>query len=71
VSDVDKPVCPWCRARSSRVVRSKGATVGEAYRRRRQCLQCGGRFPTIELPDVERFRRELVVLGYDPGVFGL
>jgi hypothetical protein len=65
-SDVSKPACGWCGADRSRVVRSKGQARTIGYRRRRECLECGRRFPTIELTDVERFRRELLALGVDP-----
>ncbi|HZP58177.1 MAG TPA: transcriptional regulator NrdR [Dehalococcoidia bacterium] len=40
--------CPFCRSEASRVVDSRD--VGDAVRRRRECLnpECGGRFTTYE-----------------------
>jgi transcriptional regulator NrdR family protein len=68
---VSKPRCHWCGAERSRVVRSKGQGRTDGYRRRRECLECGRRFPTLELVDVERFRRELRTQGLNPADFGL
>src|SRR5260370_24283144 len=40
--------CPYCGHHDLRVVGSRDAEVGEASRRRRECLQCGQRFTTYE-----------------------
>ncbi|MFN2568230.1 MAG: transcriptional regulator NrdR [Candidatus Dormibacteria bacterium] len=40
--------CPFCGAADSKVVDSRDSEVGEAIRRRRECLGCGRRFTTYE-----------------------
>jgi len=40
--------CPQCGHLDSRVVNSRASQKGSAIRRRRECLQCGGRFTTFE-----------------------
>jgi transcriptional repressor NrdR len=40
--------CPYCGHHDLRVVDSRDSEVGEAIRRRRECLRCGQRFTTYE-----------------------
>ncbi|MBO0689631.1 MAG: transcriptional repressor NrdR [Candidatus Dormibacteraeota bacterium] len=40
--------CPYCGHHELKVVDSRDSEVGEAIRRRRECLQCGQRFTTYE-----------------------
>jgi transcriptional repressor NrdR len=40
--------CPYCGHPDLKVVDSRDSEVGEAIRRRRECLQCGQRFTTYE-----------------------
>jgi transcriptional repressor NrdR len=40
--------CPFCRHEDSRVVDSREADEGTSIRRRRQCVECGRRFTTLE-----------------------
>ncbi len=40
--------CPYCRARDSKVIDSRELSDGEAIRRRRECVNCHGRFTTYE-----------------------
>ncbi len=40
--------CPFCGKDEDKVVDSRSRNEGRAIRRRRQCLQCGRRFITIE-----------------------
>jgi transcriptional repressor NrdR len=40
--------CPFCGKDEDKVVDSRSRNDGRAIRRRRQCLQCGRRFITIE-----------------------
>jgi transcriptional repressor NrdR len=40
--------CPFCRHSDSRVVDSRPSDEGSAIRRRRECLECGRRFTTLE-----------------------
>jgi transcriptional repressor NrdR len=64
--------CPFCRFGDSRVVDSRTADDGTAIRRRRQCLECGRRFTTVETASLavtkrsgvtEPFSREKVLAG--------
>ena len=41
-------LCPHCHHNSSRVVDSRPTDGGRAIRRRRECENCGFRFPTFE-----------------------
>ena len=43
--------CPYCGHHDLKVVDSRDSEVGEAIRRRRECLQCGQRFTTYERID--------------------
>jgi transcriptional repressor NrdR len=40
--------CPYCGHQDLKVVDSRDSEVGEAIRRRRECLNCGQRFTTYE-----------------------
>jgi transcriptional repressor NrdR len=40
--------CPYCGHHDLKVVDSRDSEVGEAIRRRRECLSCGQRFTTYE-----------------------
>ena len=40
--------CPYCTSIDNKVVDSRMGKEGEAIRRRRECLQCEGRFTTYE-----------------------
>ena len=64
-----KPLCPWCGASSSSVYQTRSGRAG--YRRRRECLECGKRWPTVEVLDVEHFTREVKRLGVPLADVGL
>jgi transcriptional repressor NrdR len=64
--------CPFCQHEDSRVLDSRPAEDGMAIRRRRRCLECGGRFTTVETAALlvskcsgatEPFSREKVIAG--------
>jgi transcriptional repressor NrdR len=64
--------CPFCRHGDSRVLDSRPAEDGTTIRRRRSCLECGGRFTTVETVALlvskrsgatEPFSREKVING--------
>lgn len=40
--------CPFCQHPSNRVLESRSAEAGRSIRRRRECLECHGRFTTYE-----------------------
>jgi len=40
--------CPYCGHHDLKVVDSRDSEIGEAIRRRRECLACGKRFTTYE-----------------------
>lgn len=40
--------CPFCSFDDSKVIDSRPTEEGNAIRRRRECIQCGGRFTTYE-----------------------
>lgn len=40
--------CPFCAYEDSKVVDSRPTEEGNAIRRRRECIKCGGRFTTYE-----------------------
>lgn len=40
--------CPYCSSLENKVVDSRMGKEGESIRRRRECLQCEGRFTTYE-----------------------
>ena len=41
-------ICPYCAKDNDKVVDSRASESGYAIRRRRVCLECNGRFSTIE-----------------------
>ena len=41
-------ICPYCKCDKNRVVNSRSALDGKSIRRRRECLECLGRFTTYE-----------------------
>lgn len=41
-------ICPYCKRDKNRVVNSRSASDGKSIRRRRECLECLGRFTTYE-----------------------
>ena len=53
--------CPYCGHQEDKVLDSRSYREGEAIKRRRECLECGGRFNTLE--EIEE--RQLVVLKKD------
>lgn len=40
--------CPYCGYQEDRVLETRVGKDGESIRRRRECLQCDGRFTTVE-----------------------
>src|SRR4051812_29915875 len=46
--------CPFCGHEDQKVLDSRPAREGDAIRRRRECLNCGRRFSTFELPELPR-----------------
>jgi transcriptional repressor NrdR len=40
--------CPYCKSNNDRVVDSRTSGEADSIRRRRECLECGGRFTTYE-----------------------
>lgn len=60
-TDAMKMSCPYCGASESAVVRSRGAVNADLVRRRRECADCGRRFPTFEAVDQETLQRELAI----------
>jgi DNA-directed RNA polymerase subunit M/transcription elongation factor TFIIS len=58
-TDAIKMACPFCGSSESAVVRSRGAINEDVIRRRRECVGCGKRFPTIEAVDMATLAREL------------
>lgn len=64
--------CPFCQHRGSRVIDSRVIDAGSAIRRRRECVECNGRFTTVEKAVLlvvkrngvtEPFSREKVITG--------
>ena len=49
--------CPQCNSPKTRVIDKRATENNAAFRRRRECLKCGGRFTTYE-----RIRPELIVI---------
>lgn len=41
-------ICPFCNNEQSKVIDSRIFDQGTAIRRRRQCMDCNGRFTTVE-----------------------
>jgi transcriptional repressor NrdR len=44
--------CPYCKHDDTKVLDSRETNSGQAVRRRRECLQCNGRFSTYEEPEL-------------------
>ncbi|MFC1492451.1 transcriptional regulator NrdR [candidate division KSB1 bacterium] len=40
--------CPYCHSGDDKVIDSRSVRDGEAIRRRRECIGCGGRYTTYE-----------------------
>jgi transcriptional repressor NrdR len=40
--------CPYCQHQEDKVVDSRSSKMGDAIRRRRECLKCGRRYTTYE-----------------------
>ena len=60
--------CPYCQGTEDRVVDSRSSREGGAIRRRRECLQCGRRFPTYEYVEERQLqvvKRDGTVENYD------
>jgi predicted RNA-binding Zn-ribbon protein involved in translation (DUF1610 family) len=53
-----KMACPHCGGTESAIVRSHGSIVIDQVRRRRECADCGARFPTSEAVDFEALERD-------------
>lgn len=51
--------CPFCGASESLILRSRGLVTDDRVGRRRQCAECGRRFPTSERLNREVLEREL------------
>jgi hypothetical protein len=51
--------CPFCHGSSSTVVRSRGLITINKIHRRRECAECGRRFPTGEAVDWGLLEQEL------------
>jgi hypothetical protein len=60
-TDALKMACPFCGGSESAVLRTRGLIRASAVRRRRECLDCGERFPTTEAVDLECLQRELAL----------
>ena len=50
--------CPFCGNLEDRVIDSRSIKGGEAIRRRRECLKCGGRFTSYE--QIEKIIRMMI-----------
>lgn len=69
--------CPHCQHTNSKVVESRDVAAGESTRRRRECLECQGRYTTyerVERPHIsvvkkdqtrQLFDREKIVAGLE------
>ena len=44
--------CPFCAHPDTKVIDSRLVADGEQIRRRRECIQCGERFPTFETAEL-------------------
>jgi 5-methylcytosine-specific restriction endonuclease McrA len=62
-TDALKMACPFCGASESSVVKSRGSIATDQIRRRRECGECGERFPTYERIDHELLNQELAQRG--------
>ncbi|MFK7955817.1 MAG: transcriptional regulator NrdR [Lysobacterales bacterium] len=45
--------CPFCQATDTRVIDSRLKGEGFSVRRRRECMECNGRFNTFETPELK------------------
>lgn len=45
--------CPFCQSEETKVVDSRLADGGKSVRRRRECIQCGVRFTTMESAEID------------------
>lgn len=48
MTDESKPPCPLCGSQASRTLATRWREDQRASLRRRVCLECGGRFSTLE-----------------------
>lgn len=67
--------CPYCNSKNTKVLDSRDVVNSNKTRRRRECLDCGKRFKTVELPmeitlyvikrdgSEEQFDREKIIRG--------
>lgn len=53
--------CPYCGFNESKVIDSRPVEEGNSIRRRRECLECGKRFTTFEVLELQ----QIVVLKKD------
>jgi transcriptional repressor NrdR len=54
--------CPYCKANNDRVIDSRTSGEADAIRRRRECLECKGRFTTYEkIGETPRILRGMLV----------
>ena len=44
--------CPFCNFHDTKVIDSRLVTDGGQVRRRRECIECGERFTTFEIPEL-------------------
>jgi len=44
--------CPFCNFQDTKVIDSRLVTDGGQVRRRRECIECGERFTTFEIPEL-------------------
>jgi transcriptional repressor NrdR len=44
--------CPFCNTADTKVIDSRLVAAGEQIRRRRECVTCGERYTTYELPEL-------------------
>lgn len=51
-------ICPECGQSNDKVIDSRAANEGKYIRRRRECLCCGKRFTTFEIPNFEAMMLE-------------
>lgn len=45
--------CPFCNASDTKVIDSRLSKEGDKVRRRRSCPECGGRFTTFEVAELD------------------
>ena len=44
--------CPFCNTADTKVIDSRLVAAGEQIRRRRECITCGERYTTYEMPEL-------------------